>query len=482
MGREVTFRDRRRQEAFDRDGFVVFPFLEPEEVAHLRRSYRSLTPAGEAGLTSDHLRHDRSIPRAVEELAAPVWERRFPEVFVDHRPVFTSVVTKHPGADSALRLHDDRTYVDERSTSTGTLWIPLVDVGPELRNGCLLLVAGSHRLGVGWTGTETPELLLPYDAWLAERALRLTVPAGHAVYYSMHTLHGSEPNLTDDPREAIVCPVAPRSAPLVHVVATGRRGRRLHQVDDSFFVDVHPHEVVGVGLDPEHHPVLDELIDDRRVGVPQLVDGHLADDGDDVAFEPQRAALAAGLDPRPRRLPLVEQDLPPGLGRPVRAGERCSGAVEVLGVHGCCSVVEPSPAGADALGRWLPPAVRDLADGADESVMAIIERGAALTVRIEPDEQVDPPRRRAWTLDVVDAATGSASIEVGGKIVPLDESLRLGVPTGEPMVLRNVLPGPAVLLLAAGTVASGTERPRRWWARARTYARGRRRGGRGDRC
>jgi hypothetical protein len=70
-------------------------------------------------------------------------------------------------------------------------------------------------------------------------------------------------------REAVVCAVAPRQAELIHVVATSPHHRRVHRVDEQFFLDVHPH-AVATGLD-DRYPIIEEFDDSSTLSRDDLV-------------------------------------------------------------------------------------------------------------------------------------------------------------------------------------------------------------------
>ena len=244
-------------------GFVISPLLDPTEVRQISEAYADLVPSGHDELVIDYLRTDRTIMRAISDLLRPYWERHLPELFLDGRPVLTTVVTKHPGPRSDMYLHDDRTYVDETAFRSATLWIPLVDVGPANVNGGLEVVAGSHRLPTGLAGTNTPDHIRPFEGPLRDLLEPVTVSAGSAVIYDTRLLHASGPNLSDASRSAIVCAVAPRAAKLVHVAATGTRTRRIHAVDERFFLENDPRSLERSM--PAEYPVIEEFIDDTRL-------------------------------------------------------------------------------------------------------------------------------------------------------------------------------------------------------------------------
>ncbi|HYF46426.1 MAG TPA: phytanoyl-CoA dioxygenase family protein [Acidimicrobiales bacterium] len=230
--------------AMARDGYVTVPFLSSDEVEEILEGYRRIVPTPDEGVMAfDYMRPDRSAMEAVAGLLAPYWERHLPGLFVDHDVVFSTFVIKPPSADSTMYLHDDRTYVDESRHRSCTVWIPLVDTSPELRNGCLHVVVGSHRIMTAASGTNTPDWIRPFEGYLAAHATPVSVPAGSALVYDTRTVHSSPPNLSDRPRPAIAAAMAPRGAELIHVFADDLHHRRVFAIDKDFFVRWHPRQL-----------------------------------------------------------------------------------------------------------------------------------------------------------------------------------------------------------------------------------------------
>ena len=87
----------------------------------------------------------------------------------------------------------------------------------DRENGCFRVIPGSHRRGF-LPGLDDGTPLAPlftnpseFDEetqWLAE------LPAGSLVVFSAHTVHGSEPNLSDRDRRAIVLTYQPADNPM----------------------------------------------------------------------------------------------------------------------------------------------------------------------------------------------------------------------------------------------------------------------------
>ena len=268
--RARVFLDAERQVEFDHQGYTVVPFLSADEVRGLIDGYAEIVPEPDQAIIAfDFTRDDRTVMENVASLLRPVFARHVPGHFVGHEAIFWTFVIKPPGPHSEMCLHDDRTYVDESRNRACTVWIPLVDTSPELANGCLCVVPGSHRIMPAASGTNIPNWIEPYDAYLKRYARPVTVPAGSALIYDVRTLHCSPPNLSGKSRPAIAAAVVPEGEQLVHVVGDGLNKRRVYAVDRQFFVDHHPYSIES-GMPPGYE-LLSEYWEERVSADPDAV-------------------------------------------------------------------------------------------------------------------------------------------------------------------------------------------------------------------
>lgn len=270
------------------DGFVVLPLLDEAEIPAIQEAYERLRPADDTGLAIDYSREDRALVRRVTELLSSVWDRHLPDLFVDHHAILSTFVTKYPGPDSAMRMHREPTFIEPGAEEPYVIWVPLVDVGATSDKGVLEVIPGTQDLPAWLSGYDTPEIFKPYEGFLRRHARVMDVPAGAAVVLHSRMLHFSPPNESSTPRMAFGAVVARRDAPLVHVMATGRRGREVYAVDSAFITDSHPSTVRR--YIEEHHTLL-------RVA------------SDDAAIAPDQLARAIGVLEVPQGVPLVPDDL-----------------------------------------------------------------------------------------------------------------------------------------------------------------------------
>jgi hypothetical protein len=106
----------------------------------------------------------------------------------------------------------------------------------------------------------------------------MSVPAGTALVYDARMLHASEPNRTPHPRLALGCLLAHRERGPIQVIATGRRHRVVHRVDDRYFVSTAPGRDVAERLLDEY-PVIEQYDEDPAVDTEQVLGEELARGG-----------------------------------------------------------------------------------------------------------------------------------------------------------------------------------------------------------
>ena len=115
---------------------------------------------------------------------------------------------KRPREGSRFRWHQDSPYWVFDCGHVDRLVNAMLALDPAApENGCLSVVRGSHRRGL-LPGLEGDGMLGPLftdpRAFDASDAVPAELPAGSLLFFSPHTVHGSEPNLSDRPRRALL--------------------------------------------------------------------------------------------------------------------------------------------------------------------------------------------------------------------------------------------------------------------------------------
>ena len=200
-------------EAFRRDGHVAVRGLaDPDEVAAYRpviedaamaynRETRPLEERGTYGRAflqiTNLWQRDEGVARFVH---SPRFARAAAELLgVDGvRLYHDQALFKEPGG-GRTPWHQDQFYWPFDTDLTVTMWMPLVDVPPEV--GTMTFASGSHECGYlgEYEISDTSDAV--FDRLVAERGLTVdthgALAAGDATFHRGWTLHRAPPNPSD---------------------------------------------------------------------------------------------------------------------------------------------------------------------------------------------------------------------------------------------------------------------------------------------
>ncbi len=113
---------------------------------------------------------------------------------------------KLPGTATRVDYHQDFAYVPHTNDDVTTALVMLDDMTE--RNGCLMVVPGSHREGQAslWDGARfTGAVSAAKAVDCARRAVPIHGRAGDVCIMHAKLLHGSEPNASAAPRRLYIC-------------------------------------------------------------------------------------------------------------------------------------------------------------------------------------------------------------------------------------------------------------------------------------
>ena len=281
IGRPVM-RDPALEAELDAKGYVVVPFLSPDEVAELVDGYDRIgaevggrNPPGayndtyaEFSIMHSKPEFRRGAYELMDRVLTPVADRHL----VDYRPLIANFVNKPPGT-GVVPVHQNFSVVDERSYRSVSVWVALVDCVSD--NGAMSMLDGSQSALRGRRG------MWAYQAWteleqdLVEECLTpVEVPAGHAVILDDALLHYSPPNITDSRRLAIQFVMLPAEVPPLWFRQVGESAAGLDiavlEIDEGYFFDfwhgdgddthARPVEQVTVAAPPLDRSALESLV------------------------------------------------------------------------------------------------------------------------------------------------------------------------------------------------------------------------------
>lgn len=236
MGLRI-FKEEAHQQLFDKQGFLVLPFLTQAEVQQLDAIFDELHPnIGENGFFSGSYSSDFEYKKKASDKIVDVFSRAYESTFIDYTPFGGAFLYKTPGDQSALAAHQDWTIVNEETDVALNCWVPLCDVTKE--NGALQILPGSHY-------PKHPVLrapTLPFffsgndDVVIAELET-MEVKAGTAVILNQSVIHHSPPNYSDKIRKAITAGVKSKGAQMhFHYKIPNEDEVEIFKEDDDFLI------------------------------------------------------------------------------------------------------------------------------------------------------------------------------------------------------------------------------------------------------
>lgn len=135
---------------------------------------------------------------------------------------------KRPIEGSGFRWHQDSPYWTHACDYVELLPNVMVTLDDaDEQNGCFRVIRGSHRRGClpGIQDDTTLGVLFTDPKHFDESDQVLAIaPAGSLVFFSPHTVHGSQPNHSERPRRAMVLTYQPAGNRMFKVDATRNAG------------------------------------------------------------------------------------------------------------------------------------------------------------------------------------------------------------------------------------------------------------------
>jgi len=207
-----AFRDPELQAAFEREGYVLVPLLEPQEVVELDGEARRILPvdpqANEPHRSAYLTYFDLDRRERASELIQSVLAERLAAMLPGYRPLYSTFFHKAAGA-SEMALHQHAPYVADFRETVINCWCPLIDCDES--SGTLQIVPRSHQLLRHVQTPQTPHYWNGFADAVRERHLA-TVGAGQAILFEDSMPHGSTANRRSVPRVATLTTLIPQDA------------------------------------------------------------------------------------------------------------------------------------------------------------------------------------------------------------------------------------------------------------------------------
>jgi hypothetical protein len=231
------FKKDEHQLLFEKQGFIVLPFITEDEIKELNQMFDVLHPIlNEGGFFSGSYSSDFEYKKKASDAIVKVFERAYQELFINYSPFGAAFLYKVPGQNSELAAHQDWTIVDESKHVALNCWVPLCDVTKE--NGALSILPGSHYDNYNIVRAPTlPFFFSGNDEIVINELIAMEVKAGTAVILNQSVIHYSPPNRSESIRKAITAGIKSEGAQMYfHYKVPDKDELEVFEMDDDFLI------------------------------------------------------------------------------------------------------------------------------------------------------------------------------------------------------------------------------------------------------
>lgn len=231
--REV-FKDPTLAARFDRDGYIILPLLEDEQLSFALSLYHTFPNNVNNTFDSSSFQEDTAAKTILNEQINQEIHASINEIFKNYKPLGSSFLTKRSGDDSIMPIHQDWTVVDENKYASITCWIPLVDTNQS--NGAIQIIPGSHKFS---NALRSPSLCVSFENCYTELLPfleTLNLKAGEAFIFNHALMHASHINQSGKDRIALTYGLTHKDAQLfMYYNSEGKVSK--YAMPDNMFIE-----------------------------------------------------------------------------------------------------------------------------------------------------------------------------------------------------------------------------------------------------
>lgn len=190
-----VFKDDEIQSQFERDGYVILPFYNREEIDRLTQLYHELHPTNEQGFFPSTFSSNKNYRLTADAKIRDACQRSAEKYLCDYKMVCGAYIVKNPSPDSGMCVHQDMSLLDESKYTGINIWATLTDLNVD--NGTIFVLKGSHRLFPTYRGSTIPEFFEEVSEEILDYLEPIIIKAGEAVFFDQSIIHYSPPNYSD---------------------------------------------------------------------------------------------------------------------------------------------------------------------------------------------------------------------------------------------------------------------------------------------
>jgi ectoine hydroxylase-related dioxygenase (phytanoyl-CoA dioxygenase family) len=247
-----VFNDEKLQQQFDKNGYIVVPFLSSEEVTRLQNLYEEVSPKIPVSFHSTSFSNDDSLKQKINNEVEKIYSAKAEVLFRDIKELGSSFLTKPTGINGTMPVHQDWTVVDEKKFYSVTAWVPLQDVNEN--NGAIKVLPGSHRFSKTLRSPNIPNEFDGLSEVISKQMKTLNMKAGEAFIFNHALLHASWLNQSASPRVAVTYGLIPIEAKLYLYLKNENGKLEKYSMPDDMFS-----KYTNIGATPACGEKIDEF-------------------------------------------------------------------------------------------------------------------------------------------------------------------------------------------------------------------------------
>jgi hypothetical protein len=187
-----VFRNELHQAQFERDGYIILPFYNQQEIEELNKLYKDIQPKEYEGFFPSTFSNDKDYRNKADTEIRRLCERSVADLLQDVKVICGCFIVKKSQPESAMCVHQDMTLVDESVYTGINIWVPLIDLNDQ--NGTLEVLPGSHRIFPTYRGSSIKGVYDDCNEEVKKYLIKIYPKAGEAVFFDQSIIHFSKAN------------------------------------------------------------------------------------------------------------------------------------------------------------------------------------------------------------------------------------------------------------------------------------------------
>lgn len=237
--KHAVIKDDALRDVVHTKGYAVKDWLTETQVSDLKSLFSDLHELAikDGGIFYSVYSSDLDYRKKVHEEAAEILKPVLDQHLQNYTNIINTFVAKTPGPNSEFYVHQDTSALDESRFSGLSVWIPLVDVGPE--NGGLSVIEKTQWLYSPHRAVTIPFPFHDYMDDVRSYLTPISMKAGQVLVFDPRIIHSSGVNQSDQDRVALIAGIFPEEAKFQHYFKDDSSPEKLdvYEQNDNFMLE-----------------------------------------------------------------------------------------------------------------------------------------------------------------------------------------------------------------------------------------------------